>query len=58
MLPTSTIIKAFSMSENFHVFSDPSRKSILRNLVTLLVYWLNHSLMIDAMFATNIIEAL
>lgn len=48
LLPTSTIVKSFAMSENFHVFSDPSKKSILRNLVTLLVFWLNHTLMIDA----------
>lgn len=58
MSPISGIIKAFALTENYDIFKDSTRRNILRNLVTLLVFWLNHSLMVDSYFATNVIESI
>lgn len=58
MAPISGIIKSFALTENFDIFKDMTRKNVLRNLVTLLVFWLNHSLMIDSYFASNVIESI
>lgn len=58
IFPISSIIKSFAYSECFDVFGDPTRKSLLRNLVTLMVFWINHPFITDSFFAGNVIDSM
>ena len=51
MLPISRILLKWAMSEHLASFNDPVREANVKNLCSLIVFWLRHRLMTDSFFA-------